>query len=164
MKTGIFYGTSTGTTAKVAGMIAEALGVSDSDVYNVAGTRPSTLGDYDLVILGASTYGAGEVQHDMADFLDGVRAMDLKGKKAAVFGCGDENMSRTFCNGVEEIYKALKETGATMTGSFNTFPYKFESSEAVPVPGGEAVGLLVDDVNDADKTAARVKEWAASLA
>ena len=72
-------------------------------------------------------------------------------------------MSSTFCSGVEEIYKALKDTGATMVGEYNTFPYRFESSAAVPVQGGEAVGLLVDDVNEPDKTETRVKDWVKTL-
>ena len=163
MKPGIFYGTSTGTTEKVAKLIAQAVGAADTDVYDVAKTSPSTVGDYDLIILGAPTYGSGDVQDDMADFLDGVRVLDLKGKKAAVFGCGDESMGSTFCSGVEEIYKALKDTGTTMVGEYNTFPYRFESSAAVPVQGGEAVGLLVDDVNEPDKTETRVKDWVKTL-
>lgn len=163
MKTGIFYGTSTGTTERVARLIAKAVGADDADVYDVAKTGPSKLGEYEFVILGASTYGAGDLQDDMADFLDGVRALDLKGKKAAAFGCGDEGMSSTFCNGVDEIFKALKETGATVVGTFNTFPYQFDHSAAVPVQGAEAVGLLIDDVNHSDKTEQRVNEWVKTL-
>lgn len=163
MKTGIFYATSTGTTQKVAGLIAESIGISDSDVHNVSKTAPSVLGRYDLIILGAPTYGAGDLHDEMSDFLDGVRAIDLSGKKAAVFGCGDTSMSLTFCSGVEKMYNALQETGVDMLGTFNTCPYKFEASDAVPVSGAEAIGLLIDDINHADKTADRVKAWVKTL-
>lgn len=163
MKTGIFYATSTGTTQKVARLIAEAIGVADNDIHDVSKTAPSVLGGYDLVILGAPTYGAGDLHGEMSDFLDGVRSLDLKGKKSAVFGCGDTDMSLTFCNGVEKIYKVLQGTGAAMVGTYNTFPYKFEASEAVPITGGEALGLLIDDINHAGDTKETVAEWVKSL-
>ena len=35
-KTGIFYGSTTGTTESVAGMIAGKLGVSSADVHDVS--------------------------------------------------------------------------------------------------------------------------------
>lgn len=163
MKTGIFYGSSTGTTKDIAERIAKAMKVADADVYNVADTAPDKLGDYDLLILGSATYGSGELQDDWYDFLDGAEALDLKGKKIAVFGCGDENMSDTFCGAVGEIYNRMKKTGATMIGAFNTFPYQFDASEAVPVQGGEAVGLLIDEVNHPEVTDKRIAEWVATL-
>ncbi len=55
MKYGIFYGSQTGTTAGIAKKIADALGVADTDVHNVADTAPDKLGDYDVVVLGTST-------------------------------------------------------------------------------------------------------------
>ena len=75
MKIGIFYGSTTGTTAEVAGKIAKVMGVESADVHNVAETAPSRLGDYDLNLVGSSTWGSGEVQDDMASFLDGVKAL-----------------------------------------------------------------------------------------
>lgn len=159
MKTGIFYATSTGTTREIADRIARALGVADTDVHDVADTAPSVLGDYDTIIIGSPTYGAGELQDDMYDFLDGAEALDLSGKTVAVFGCGDESMSSTFCNAVGIIYNRLKATGANMKGAFNTYPYEFDRSEAVPVQGGEAVGLLIDEVNHPDVTEQRVSQW-----
>ena len=159
MKTGVFYATSTGTTREIADRIARALGVADTDVHDVADTAPSVLGDYNTIIIGSPTYGAGELQDDMFDFLDGAEALDLSGKTVAVFGCGDESMSSTFCNAVGIIYNRLKATGATMKGAFNTYPYEFDRSEAVPVQGGEAVGLLIDEVNHPDATEQRVSQW-----
>lgn len=89
-KTGVFYGSLTGVTAAIARRIAAKLGVSDDDVHDVAKTAPSVLGDYEIDILGSSTWGSGEPERDWLDFLDGADALDLKGHKIAVFGCGDE--------------------------------------------------------------------------
>lgn len=163
MKTGIFYASSTGTTGRVAEAIAKAMGVADADVFDVVKAGPDKFDDYEFLILGSPTYGSGEVQDDWYDMLDAVKALDLNGKTVAVFGCGDENMSDTFCGAVGVIYNAFKTTGARMIGTYNTFPYKFDASEAVPVPGGEAVGLLIDEVNHPEDTDKRIAGWIESL-
>ncbi|MDE6468691.1 MAG: flavodoxin domain-containing protein, partial [Muribaculaceae bacterium] len=88
MKTGIFYGSTTGTTAELAKTIAKEIGVADADIHDVASTAPARLGDYDFIILGSSTWGDGDLQDDWFDFVDGAQALDLDGKKIAIFGCG----------------------------------------------------------------------------
>ena len=163
MKIGIFYGSSTGTTAEVAEKIAKQLGVDAADVYDVAKVGPSKFGEYDMLVLGSSTYGSGELQDDWYDMLDGAEKLELKGKRIAVFGCGDESMTDTFCDAVSIIYERMKPTEATMVGMFNTYPYEFDSSKAVPVQGGEAVGLLIDEVNHSDVTDTRIEEWCKTL-
>ena len=163
MKTGIFYATTTGTTQDVAMKIAKALGVADADVYNVANTPIDKFADYEMLVVGSPTYGSGEVQDDWTGILDGIDALNLHGKTVAVFGCGDESMSDTFCNAVGILYNAFKKTGAKMVGTFNTFPYKFEDSAAVPVDGAEAVGLLIDEVNHPDATDKRIADWTAEI-
>lgn len=160
-KTGIFYGSTTGTTADVARRIAKALGVPDADVHNVADTAPSVLGDYELDIIGSSTWGNGELQDDFYDFLDGAQALDLKGHRIALFGCGDESMTDTFNNAIGLIYRKLKDTGATFTGEFNADGYEFSDSEARI--GGKIVGLMLDEVNRPDLTDRRIADWVKTL-
>lgn len=163
MKTGIFYGSTTGTTADIASRIAKAMDITSEDVHDVAKSRPSDLGNYDLILLGSSTWDDGDLQDDWADFINGVESLALDGKKVAVFGCGDESMTDTFCNAVGEIYDRVKGTGATMIGSFNTFPYEFNNSAAVKVEGAGAVGLLIDEVNHPEATDKRIEEWVKTL-
>lgn len=160
-KYGIFYGSLTGTTADVAGRIARELGVDNTDVHDVKDTAPSKLGDYEELILGTSTWGDGEIENDWYDFLDGAQALDLKGKRMAVFGCGDESMSHTFCNGVGELYTRMLPTGVTPVGAFNVDGYDFEKSDAYI--DGKYVGLLLDEVNHPDLTDARIKAWVALI-
>ena len=87
--TGIFFGSTMGTTEAVAADIAKQLGVADADVHNVADTPAGEVQKYDLLVLGSSTWGAGELQDDWYGFLDQLKAQDLSGKKVALFGCGD---------------------------------------------------------------------------
>lgn len=70
MKTiGIFYGSSTGTTESVAKRIAQKLGVEDAHLYDVAKASPADMASYEVLILGSSTWGAGDLQDDWYDFL-----------------------------------------------------------------------------------------------
>lgn len=160
-KTGIFYGSTTGTTADVARRIAKVLGVPEADVHDVAKTAPSVLGDYELDILGSSTWGSGDVQSDYYDFLDGAQALDLKGHRIAIFGCGDESMSDTFCSAIGDIYRKLADTGATFVGDFNSDGYDFSDSAACI--DGRIVGLMLDEVNHADLTDARIAAWVKTI-
>ena len=156
-KTGIFYGSTTGNTLEVAQKIAEQLGVSPADIHDVANTAPSAVGDYETLIIGASTWGAGDLQEDMATFLDGVQSLGLEGKEVAIFGCGDESMSDTFCNSVGEIYHRLHDTKAMFIAPFCNKPYHYEHSESDVK--GMIVGLCIDNVNHPDDTDARIKAW-----
>lgn len=158
MKTiGIFYGSETGTTEGVARRIARELGVADSDIHNVAKASPSELGGYDVLIFGSSTWGSGDLEQDWYDFIAGAKALDLKGRMLALFGCGDETMSDTFCNAVGELYDEMSETEVEMIGDFDAEGYDFTDSKAER--NGRFVGLVLDEVNHPELSGARIKAW-----
>ena len=107
-KTVIIYGTSTGTCEDLAGRIGAKLGVDN--VINVTDLDDSVIADNDNLILGTSTWGAGEVQDDWYDGLKVIKNADLSGKTVALFGCGDsESYPDTFVGGMAEIYNAVKD-------------------------------------------------------
>lgn len=156
-KIGIFYASSTGTTASVARQIARELKVSEDDIHDVAKSAPSDVADYDVLLMGTSTWGDGDMQDDWYDFTDGLLALDLSDKKFGVFGCGDETMADTFCNGIGELYERIIKTGAKPIGVFNEDGYHFNHSGAVI--DGSVVGLVLDEVNHSNLTESRIKEW-----
>lgn len=160
-KYGIFYGSTTGTTEDVARRIAKILDVNPADVHNVAETAPSAVADYDTLILGTSTWGSGELQDGWYDFVAGLDAMELRGKRIALFGCGDETMSDTFCNAVGTLYDRLQDTHARFIGEYDVEGYHFDHSDAVR--DGKAVGLLLDEVNHPELTPTRLRAWTALL-
>lgn len=88
-KTGIFYGSTTGTTESVARMIAEKLGVSSDDVHDVSKLDAALAESYEALILGTSTWGDGELQDDWYDGIKVLKNANLSGKTIALFGCGD---------------------------------------------------------------------------
>ena len=156
-KIGIFYGSTTGSTGEIARKIASQLGVADTDIYDVADAAPSDTAPYDVLILGASTWGDGDLQADMATFLDGLQALDLSNKEVAIFGLGDESMADTFCNSVGEIYFKLHDAHPMFIAPFNMDGYSYSHSKADVK--GMIVGLCLDEINHPESIDVRIEEW-----
>ncbi len=151
----VIYGSSTGTCQSIAENIASKLGVEAIDVANL---DEATVTANDNLILGTSTWGAGELQDDWYDGIKTLKAATLTGKTVALFGCGDaESYPDTFCGGMKELYDAAVEAGATVLPGVSTDGYTFDDSEAVA--DGKFVGLALDDVNEDDKTDSRIEAW-----
>ena len=162
-KTGIFYGSSTGTCEDLANQIADNLGVAASDVYSADKLSADLVKEYDLLILGTSTWGDGELQDDWYDGIKVLKSADLSFKSIALFGCGDsESYCDTFCDGMGILYEDLKDSGCSFIGNkVGTDGYSFSSS--IAVVNGTFVGLALDEVNESDKTAERIDNWTAEL-
>ena len=156
MKTTIvIYGSSTGSCQSIAETIASKLGVEAVDVTSI---NDDTIASHDNLILGTSTWGAGEMQDDWYDGVKTLKSAGLAGKTVALFGCGDsESYSDTFCGGMKELYDAAVEAGATVLPGVSTDGYTFDDSEAVE--GDKFLGLALDDVNEDDKTEERIDAW-----
>ena len=160
MKTTIvIYGSSTGSCQSIAETIASKLGVETVDVANI---DEATIASHENLLLGTSTWGAGEMQDDWYDGLKTLKAADLSGKTVALFGCGDSaSYSDTFCGGMAEIYNAVKQAGANVVGAVDASEYSYDDSEAVI--DGQFVGLALDNDNEESKTAARIDAWIAAI-
>ena len=157
-KTGVFYGSTTGTTESVANLIAEKLGIVSADVHDVSKMNADMAGAYEALILGTSTWGDGELQDDWYDGIKVLKSMDLKDKVVALFGCGDsESYGDTFCDGMGILYEDLKNSGCRFVGAVPNADYTYSSS--VSVVNGDFVGLAIDDVNESEKTEERVSAW-----
>lgn len=158
-KIGIFYGSSTGTTQKVAQKIGVKLNVNPDDIHDVSTTSPSALGEYEVLLFGSSTWGAGELQRDWIDFTAALKSLNLEGKKVAVFGCGRERMANTFCNAVGILYDIAKETGAELFGEFNSDGYTFKKSKAMIENNTLMKGLVLDQDNHPELTDKKITQW-----
>ena len=159
-KTIVIYGSSTGTCRSIAETIAERLGAEALDVQNL---DKATIEANDNLILGTSTWGAGEMQDDWYEGIKTVKSADLTGKVVALFGCGDcESYGDTFVSGMGELYNLLKDSGAHFVGTVPTDDYNYEDSEAVV--GGKFVGLPLDETNEPEKTDSRIASWLEEIA
>ena len=160
---GIFYGSSTGMTEGVAHTIAQKLGVSSNNVHEAARLSQELVNEYDILILGSSTWGCGELQDDWYDAVKVLKNIDLSPKKIALFGCGDsESYPDTFCDAMGLLYEELKGTGCCFIGNHvDTDDYNFSSS--VSVIDGEFIGLPLDEINESEKTEVRIENWIKNL-
>ena len=160
MKTTIvIYGSSTGTCEAIAEKIASKLGC---EAMNVQDLSADVVANNQNLILGTSTWGAGELQDDWYDGLKLLQSADLSGKTIALFGCGDcSTYSDTFVGGMGELYNGIRESGARFVGSVPTDDYTFDDSEAVVE--GQFIGLPLDDINEDDNTDTRIDCWLAQI-
>ena len=71
-KIGVFYGSTTGTTEDVARRIAEKLNVPKGDIHDASKLNDELVKEYDVLVLGTSTWGAGELQDD---WYDGIKVL-----------------------------------------------------------------------------------------
>lgn len=155
----VIYGSSTGTCQEIAETIASKLG---ADIIDAASLNADAIASHDNLILGTSTWGAGEMQDDWYDGVKELKSADLSGKTVALFGCGDsESYPDTFCGGMKELYDAAKGAGATVLDGVSADGYTFDESEAVE--GDKFVGLALDNVNEDDKTEERIDAWLESI-
>ncbi len=165
-KIGIFFGTDTGSTRKVAKMIHKELGELADKPLNINRVSADDLLSYDILFLGTPTLGEGQLPGLSADcqaesweeFMPNFDELDLTGKKVALFGLGDQvNYPDEFVDGLGELYDAVDEAGATVVGEWSTDGYTFNASEAVIED--KFVGLVIDNDNQSNLTADRVATW-----
>ncbi|MFR9496443.1 MAG: flavodoxin FldA [Rikenellaceae bacterium] len=155
----VIYGSTTGTCGDIAQTIASKLGV---EAIEVSSMTVDTIASHEVLILGTSTWGAGELQDDWYDGVETLKSAGLSGKTVALFGCGDSSSyCDTFCDGIGIIYEAAKGAGATVVGSVSTDGYSFD--ESVAVVDGVFVGLALDSDNEDDKTEGRIDAWIESI-
>jgi flavodoxin I len=159
-KIGIFYGSSTGNTEKIAELVSELFG-DDAVAINVEDASAEDLEKYPNLIFGVSTWDIGDMQEDWIDFIEVVKDTNLKDKKVAIFGLGDqEAYDESFADGAGKIYSAISRK-TKVVGQWPTKGYDFVESEAVK--NKKFVGLIIDEDNQKELTAERVKAWVEQL-
>lgn len=159
-KIGIFYGSSTGHTEKVAELIKNAFG-DDAVTINVDDATEKDLSKFQNLVFGTPTWDIGSMQDDWEDFIDTVKKADLKKKKVALFGLGDqENYPDSFADGIGVLYDEIAKK-TTVVGHWPTEGYTFDESDAVK--DGKFVGLIIDEDNQPKLTEERVKKWVEAL-
>jgi flavodoxin I len=156
MKTGIFYGSTTGNTEAVAIQLGALIqGAQMNSAENI--TR-ADLESCDLIILGASTWGLGDLQDDWIDNIESLRSAKLQGKMVALFGLGDQNCyPDTFIDGIRVLHDAAVEAGASVVGFCPDDGYDYSDSAALI--DGKFCGLPLDQENQSDLTEGRVTAW-----
>ncbi|WP_442602847.1 flavodoxin [Paenibacillus sp. KN14-4R] len=110
------YASLSGNTETMADEVAAGIRgqggqLTVCEAYNA---NAADLLQYDGIVLGAYTWGDGELPDDFLDFFEELDDIDLTGKKAAVFGSGDTSYPM-FCAAVDLLIDKLRERGCEVT-------------------------------------------------
>ncbi|CAL1240575.1 flavodoxin [Candidatus Methylocalor cossyra] len=169
-KIGIFYGSDTGNTRRVAKSIAKKLGEIAAPPVDVKNASVDEFIQYQALILGTPTLGEGELpglssgcsEESWEEFLPKLKGQDLSGKVVALFGLGDQDAyGHEFVDGLILLYNFVVEAGAKVVGAWPTEGYTFEKSNSII--DGKFVGLVIDHENQSDQTDARLDAWLAAV-
>lgn len=159
MSVTVVYGSESGTTEKIARRIAGPLAAR---LVSVGRASPADFEGCDLLVLGAPTYGLGDLSSDWEIGIDRLRAANLDGKRVALFGTGDQmTYPDSFVDAMGTLYDEVTARGARVVGETGTDGYDFIASRAVR--DGRFVGLALDEDNQAGKTEARIADWLGGL-
>lgn len=154
----VIYGSSNGNTRAAAEKIAEALG---GKAVNVAGATSDDF-NADLLILGTSTWGFGDLQDDWDTRIDMLDRIDLKDRKVALFGLGDQcGFCDSFIDGVKILYDKVTASGAMVIGKWSSSGYQHNTSAAEE--NGCFLGLALDEDNESQQSAERIDKWCGQL-
>lgn len=165
-KVGIFFGTDTGNTRKVAKTIAKQLGEVAGKPDNIKNVSVDDLLAYDVLILGSPTYGDGELPgltagtstESWEEFLPNLSGADFSGKTIALYGLGDQaGYPGNFVDAIGMLYDAFADCGAQFIGFTSTEGYEFDRSKAVL--DDQFVGLVLDEDNQKELTEGRLADW-----
>ncbi|CAK2622025.1 flavodoxin 2 [Vibrio crassostreae] len=142
---------------KIRGIIGEDL----VDIHNVKETPLSLMADYDLLLLGISTWDFGEIQEDWNELWEDIATTPMKGKVVALFGLGDqEGYGEWFLDAMGLLHDELKTAGAEFVGFWpNDDSYEFEASKALTEDQSQFVGLALDEDSQYELSDDRIASW-----
>jgi len=167
---GIFFGTDTGNTRRIAKSMARKLGDLADAPLNINKAGVEELLAYDALILGTPTLGDGELPglesggqtESWLEFLPKLAGADFTGTRIAIFGLGDqEKYGTAFCDAMALLYDEFTICGAEVVGAWPTEGYSFKASQAVVEE--RFVGLALDHDNQSSLTEQRVDAWLAAV-
>ncbi len=161
MKIGLFYGSTTCYTEMAAEKIRAIIGDDLVDIHNVKDSPLSLMADYDLLLLGISTWDFGEIQEDWNELWDQVSDLSLAGKTVALFGLGDqEGYGEWYLDAMGMLHDELKATGVNFIGYWpNDDSYEFEASKALTEDQSKFVGLALDEDSQYELSDERIATW-----
>ncbi|MXP67543.1 flavodoxin FldA [Pantoea sp. Aalb] len=161
---GIFFGSDTGNTEKIAIMLQKQLlsylnNKNTVELYDISKSIKEDLEKFNVLLLGIPTWYYGEVQCDWDDFLPILKEINFYGKFIAIFGCGDqEDYTEYFCDAMKPIKDIVETNGAVIIGKWPIENYYFESSKSL-LDDKNFIGLALDEDRQPELTSQRLEKW-----
>jgi len=160
MKIGLFYGSTTCYTEMAAEKIQKAVSNSVVELHNIKDVALSKAVEYDLLILGISTWDYGELQEDWESQWQDIAKLDLTGKIIALYGMGDQiGYSEWFQDALGMLHEQVLAQGAYMIGYWPNIGYEFSASKGLTADKSQFVGLSLDDDNQYQLSDERIAKW-----
>jgi flavodoxin I len=157
-KTAIIYSFNTKKTGKIATQIKEGFQDDAIEMVNAEDISEELFLSFHQIIMGVPTWFDGELPNYWDEFVPALEDMDLKGRKIALFGLGDQKgYAENFLDGVGIMAEILESQGATLVGLTSTEGYEFESSRALR--NNQFLGLAIDYENQGSMNKQRVTAW-----
>lgn len=164
MKIGLFYGSTTCYTEIVAEKIQALIGADTVELHNIKHTPLSKMADYEVLILGLSTWDFGEIQEDWEAHWSEISQVNLSGKIIAIYGMGDQlGYAEWFIDAVGMLHDEIAPQLPTRIGYWPTSGYEFIGSKALTDDGSLFCGLALDDENQYDLTDDRLNAWVSQI-
>jgi flavodoxin I len=161
-KVAIVYSFNSTKSAKIALKIADQMASFETVLLNVEVSKADDFLLYDAYILSVPTWFDGELPNYWDELLPALEQLDLRSKKIALFGLGDQkNYPENFCDAVGVLADIFAAKGADIVGYTSNIGYSFESSKALR--DNVLVGLLLDQENQSKLTDDRVQNWTRQL-
>jgi flavodoxin I len=161
-KIGVFYSFNSNKSAKIGKKIIEAFGIENIEVIDAEKVDEESFKQYDNIIVGVPTWFDGELPIYWDEFVPALEEMDLKGKKIAIYGLGDQiGYPENFNDGVGIFANIVFSQGAEIVGYTQADEYNFENSKAFE--NGKFCGLCLDQENQARLTQKRINDWVEQL-
>ena len=161
-KIGLIYSYNTAKTINVAKEFKELYGNSAVEEVNAEDINGEKFTSYRNLVLGVPTWFDGELPNYWDEFVPELETLDLKGKKIALFGNGDQvGYPENFVDAIGVLAKILEARGAEIVGYTSTEGYSFEGSRAVK--NGKFQGLAIDFENQSELNTKRIKGWVNDL-
>ncbi|MFZ7945827.1 MULTISPECIES: flavodoxin [Bacillaceae] len=111
----IVYASMTGNTEELATLISEGIQSTGTTVMikDILEVDAADLENYDAILLGAYTWGDGDLPDEFLDFYDEMDRLNLTGKRAAAFGSCDSSYEHRG-GAVDILAEKLAELGANV--------------------------------------------------
>jgi flavodoxin I len=161
-KIGLFYSFNTKKTSQTAKRIVEQFGEDKIDTVNAEEITEEQFLAYDNIIIGSPTWFDGELPNYWDEFVPALEDIDLKGKKIAIYGAGDQKgYPENFVDALGLMANLVEKQGANLVGFTSIEGYTFEGSKAQRE--GKFCGLALDFENQSSKNKQRVIDWCSQL-
>ncbi|MEM1228520.1 MAG: flavodoxin [Planctomycetota bacterium] len=162
-KIGIFYGSDTGNTERIAEMLVERLAPLECVCTNIDECDVDDFLAHEVILFGVSTWNIGEIQCSWEDKLDELKTRDFSGKRVGLFGLGDSaGYPDTFVDGLGILWECVGTERPPLIGVWSKEGYIFDDSRGM-FDDDHFLGLVIDEDSEPEYTDERLDRWVAQV-